>query len=548
MGAFKADVHGSGLNGALNPRIEGRVDDLLDARGRKIYSLRRMLLHHKFIVSAKRFSGKTAIIDRTTGRDVSYKKALIAALILAEKFKSYEPGELGIMIPTSAGAILSVMGALISGRTPVMINYSTGAAENAEFAQNKCGFHTIITSKALLEKIGCRQVDGMVMIEEIMDSISTADKLKAAAKAVLPASLLTKLFSEAGTENDNAVILFTSGSEKEPKTVQLTHANISANAAGLVDAYGLRSDDIFLANLPYFHVFGQTANIWVPLIAGMTIVTYANPLDYKAIPKIVKEEKVSLIVGTPTFFWGYVHKSQPGDFETVRIALVGADKCPDALREAWLEKHGFPLVEAYGTTETSPAITVNTPEHNRPGSVGRPIPGMEIRIENLETGEPCTIGETGKVLTKGASVMKGYLNDVEETSLRIKGGWYDTGDMGYLDVDGYLWLAGRLKRFVKIGGEMVSLVRVEDELERVLPDGVACCVVGLPDPVKGARIVAAVTGPIDEKATMKSLSGVLPNIALPQRFVIVDELPMMGSGKIDFRAVTETVASLGARV
>ncbi len=507
-----------------------------------------MLLHHKFIVSAKRFSGKTAIIDRTTGRDVSYKKALIAALILADKFKAYEPGELGIMIPTSAGAALSILGALISGRTPVMINYSTGAAENAEFAQNKCGFQTIITSKALLEKIGCRQVDGMVMIEEIMDSISTADKLKAAAKAVLPAPLLTKLFSEAGTENDNAVILFTSGSEKEPKTVQLTHANISANAAGLIDAYGLRSDDIFLANLPYFHVFGQTANIWVPLIAGMTIVTYANPLDYKVIPKIVKEEKVTLMVGTPTFFRGYVHKSQPGDFETVRIALVGADKCPDTLREAWLEKHGFPLVEAYGTTETSPAITVNTPEDNRPGSVGRPIPGMDVRIENLDTGEPCAVGETGKVLTKGASVMKGYLNDVEETSLRIKGGWYDTGDMGYFDADGYLWLAGRLKRFVKIGGEMVSLVRVEDELERVLPAGVDCCVVGLPDPVKGARIVAAVTGPIDEKATLKTLSHNLPNIALPQRFVIMDELPMMGSGKIDFRAVTETVASLGARV
>ncbi len=503
-----------------------------------------MLLHHKFIATAKKFSAKPAIIDRTTGRDVSYKKALIASLILAGKFKSYEPGALGIMIPTSAGAALSVIGALMSGRTPVMINYSTGAAENAEFAQEKCGFRTIITSKALLDKIGCRPVDGMIMIEEIMESISGADKLKAAAKSALPASLLAKLFGGAGAENDNAVILFTSGSEKEPKAVQLTHANISANVTGVVEALQLRADDIFLANLPYFHVFGQTANLWAPLFMGMTMITYANPLDYKSIPKIVKEENVTLMVGTPSFFWGYMQKSDHGDFDTVRIALAGADRCPDALREAWLEKHGFPLIEAYGTTETSPAITVNTPENNRPGSVGRPIPGMEVRIENLETGEPCAEGEIGKVLVKGASVMKGYLNDIEETSLRIKGGWYDTGDMGYLDTDGYLWLAGRLKRFVKIGGEMVSLVRVEDELERIIPADVDCCVVELPDPVKGARIVAAVTAPVDEKAVMKSLSRKLPNIALPRRFVIIDELPMVGgSGKIDFRAVTELVAA-----
>ncbi len=502
-----------------------------------------MLLHHKFIETAKRLPGKTAVIDRTTGRNVSYKKALIGALILASKFKKYEPGAIGIMIPTSAGAALSILGALISGRTPVMINYSTGAAQNAEFAQEKAGFKTIVTSKALIEKIGCRHVEGMIFIEEIMDDISTTEKLRAAAKATLPLKLLLKLFTHNGAETDNALILFTSGSEKEPKAVPLTHRNISANVAGLVDVFGLSEDDIFLANLPYFHVFGQTGNLWVPFFCGMTIVSYANPLDYKMIPKIVREEKVTLMVGTPSFLWGYLHKSQPGDFSTLRIVLAGADKCPDSLRQAWSEKHTVPLVEAYGATETSPAIAANTPQMNRPGSVGKVMPGLKVRIENLDTGLECAVAETGKVLVKGDSVMKGYLNDLEETSLRIKRGWYDTGDMGYLDEDGYLWLAGRLKRFVKIGGEMVSLVRVENELEELLPPDTSCCVVELPDPVKGAIIVAALTVSVDEKQLRKELAKHLPKIALPRQFIQLDELPTMGSGKIDFRQVAHLVAA-----
>jgi acyl-[acyl-carrier-protein]-phospholipid O-acyltransferase/long-chain-fatty-acid--[acyl-carrier-protein] ligase len=507
-----------------------------------------MLLHHQFIRTAKRLPDKTAIIDRTTGQNITYGKALIAALILADKFKSYDPGAIGIMLPTSAGAVLSILGALCGGRVPIMINYSTGAAENAKFAQERCGFKTIVTSRALLDKIKCRRIDGMVFIEEIMDSVSLPNKLKVTAKTSFPAGLIGKFFVKGRSADDNALILFTSGSEKEPKAVPLTHRNIGANVAGLIEAFELSETDVFMANLPYFHVFGQTANLWVPLTLGMTIATYANPLDYKMIPRIVREERATLLVGTPSFFWGYLQKSEPGDFATLRIALAGADKCPDALREAWAEKHRIPLIEAYGTTETSPAITVNTPGADRPGSVGRPLPGMEIKIIGLETGKECGTGETGKILVKGDSVMNGYLNDIEETSLRIKNGWYDTGDMGYLDEDGYLWLAGRLKRFAKIGGEMVSLVRIEDELQRLLPADVGCCVVELPDAVKGAKIVAAVTGRVEERSVLKKLAERLPPICLPKRFVELDELPTMGSGKIDFRRVAEMVAYAGTEV
>ena len=212
-----------------------------------------------------------------------------------------------------------------------------------------------------------------------MESISFIDKIKALLTAGLPVEQILKKI-HAGDEDDTLLILFTSGSEKDPKGVQLTHRNITSNYESLIKAYSFSSEDIFLANLPYFHVFGQTANLWVPLAVGMTVVTYANPLDFKVVCDIVREESVTLMAGTPMFFWGYLRNSKPGDFKSARILLSGADKCPDSLRKGFLEKHGKVLLEAYGTTETSPAITVNTPEYNRPGSVGRPIDGVQVRV------------------------------------------------------------------------------------------------------------------------------------------------------------------------
>lgn len=502
-----------------------------------------MLLHHRFVETAKRFGKKVAIIDRTLNRRLTYSKALIGSLILSEKFKAYDPGFLGIMLPTSAGAVLSTVGALMSGRVPVMINYSTGAEQNAEYAQKKCDFRTIITARALLEKVKCPVIPGMVFLEDIMKEVTLRNKLSALIKSRLPLPLLLRMI-HGGREDDDVVILFTSGSEKEPKAVELTHENIVSNVESISSMLEISHEDTFLANLPYFHIFGQTGNLWAPLYHGMTFVTYANPIDYKAICDIVREERCTLMVGTPSFLWGYVRKSEPGDFKSVRIALTGADKCPDALRAEFREKHSIELLEAYGATETSPGISVNTPSANKPGSVGRPIPGVKVRIEHYETGEQCKPGEIGKILVQGKNVMKGYFDDFEQTTLHIRHGWYDTGDMGYMDEDGYLWHVGRLKRFLKIGGEMVSLIRVENVLEQFLPPDVLCCVVEVPDHVKGAKIVAAVTHPLDEKTTLKRMAEHLPNIALPRQFVVLGELPKMASGKIDFRKITDSVRDI----
>jgi acyl-[acyl-carrier-protein]-phospholipid O-acyltransferase/long-chain-fatty-acid--[acyl-carrier-protein] ligase len=499
-----------------------------------------MLLHHKFIETAKRLGDKMAIIDRSAGRELTYSRTLIASLILGSELKKFDKGFIGVMIPTSAGCALTVLGALMSGRVPVMINYSTGADKNCRYAQKKCDFHTIITSKALLKKIDCPHVDGMVYIEDIMASLSTLKKLKAAVISKLPAGVIQKLVA-GGDDNDDIVILFTSGSEKDPKAVELTHHNIYSNILSISERYKLNENDRFLSNLPYFHVFGQTANLWAPLFYGMTMITYANPIDYKKICEIIRDDKPTLMVGTPSFFWGYLRKSEPGDFDSLRLMLCGADKCPDALRDAFIEKHNLVLYEAYGVTETSPGISGNAEGLNKSGSVGLPFKDVQIKIIHFQTGEKVGVGENGKILVKGEMVMKGYFNDFQETSMHMRQGWYDTGDMGHMDEDGYLWHVGRLKRFVKIGGEMVSLINVENELEKHLPEDVLCCVVDVPDSIKGARIVAALTAEIDEKATLKKMAKDLPKIAMPKMFKIIEEFPKMGSGKIDFRTITDMV-------
>ena len=502
-----------------------------------------MQLHIQFLKMAKQNGKKFAIIDRTTEKRIDYSKALIASLLLQRKIAKYRDGFIGIMIPNSAGSILAILGTHFAGKVPVMINYSTGAAENAEYAQKKCGFRTIITSRALLEKIGCRLVKGMVFLEDIMTSISKGDKLKAALRSKMPEKLLIKTI-HSGEENDNAVILFTSGSEKDPKGVQLTHKNLLSNIEGGLRRMEFTSDDIVLGILPFFHVFGQMANLWLPLTTGATIVSYANPLDYQKVCSVIREEKVSVMIATPVFFTGYLRQSKSGDFKSVRLAASGADKTPMVLFDAYSKQHNVDIMEGYGATETSPVVSLNSKEFNKPGSIGKPLDNVLVKILNINTGEELPAGQEGRLVVKGESIMKGYFDDIEETTRRIQNGWYDTGDIGMVDEDGFVWHRGRLKRFVKIGGEMVSLVRVESEIVELLPENIDCCVVEVPDSVKGAKIIVAITGEIDEKNVFSKLQTKLPAIALPKRFIFIKELPKMGSGKVNFRGTTDMIKDI----
>ncbi|MCX6550107.1 MAG: AMP-binding protein [Acidobacteria bacterium] len=506
-----------------------------------------MTLVEQFIRAAKQYAAKLAIVDRATGHRVTYKNALVRSLVLARKLEAYDSGFIGVMIPNSAGAILTVIAAVMSGRIPVMINYSTGAAQNCQMAQRRLAFRTVITSRALLERLKCPAVDGMVFIEDIAASVSAANRIGGFLRAAQSPDRICRSV-HVGSPDDNAVILFTSGSERHPKAVPLTHANLSANIDGMGRVFEYSPADIVLGNLPFFHVFGLNINLWLPLVKGMTVVTCPNPLEFRSICTAIREERVTMVIGTPTFLAGYLQRSEPGDFATVWLLITGADKCPESLRRGYWEKHHIAPLEGYGTTETSPVISVNAPERNRPGSVGRVLPGVEVRLENWESGDPCGANEIGKIFVKGPSVMAGYFDDFEATAMRMRHGWYDTGDMGYLDQDGYLWHVGRLARFLKIGGEMVSLVQVEDVLERAMPPGVACAVVEVADAVRGAKIVAVVTEGVDQRAVLAQMGGELPKLALPRQFVVVPELPKMPSGKLDYRNLIETVRELVQRV
>ncbi len=505
-----------------------------------------MTLVEAFVRTAKQRGDKLAIVDRLTGQRVSYKNALLRSLILSRKLEQYDPGFIGVMIPNTAGAILTVVAATMTGRTPVMINYSSGAAKNCQDAQRRLGFTTIITSRALLAKVKCPEVDGMVFIEDIAASVSLLQKIAGSLRATRTLGrLLASLPSL--SEEDNAVILFTSGSERSPKVVPLTHRNLLTNIDGMHGLVDYGEADIILGNLPFFHVFGLNTGLWLPLVNGMTVVTLPSPLEYRAVCAAVREERITMVIATPAFLAGYLQKSEPGDFESVRLLVTGADKCPEPLRRGFREKHGKTVLEGYGTTETSPVISINSPERNRPGSVGRVLPNLEVRLEHWETGEPCPAGTIGKILVKGPCVMGGYFDDFESNASRLRRGWYDTQDMGYMDEDGYLWHVGRLARFLKVGGEMVSLVRVEDVLERAVPPGVVCSVVEVPDGARGSKIVAVTSEGVDQREVLRQMSSDLPNLALPKQFVVVPEIPKMSSGKIDFRSLTETVRGLVQR-
>ncbi len=501
-------------------------------------------LQQRFIQVAKRYGNKTAIIDKATEKEYKYDRLLIASLILTDFMKRYKSKYIGIMLPTSAGCALSILGTLMAGKVPVMINYATGAIENCLYAREKCRFKIIITSAKLLDKLNIRPIENMIMVEDLLKKVTIAHKLKAAVFSKLPITLLRKLIAD-GSDTETSIILFTSGSEKEPKAVQLTHSNIAHNVDNVKTLVNVTSDDVFLSELPFFHVFGLTIDLWLPLLLGCSIVTYPNPLDYKTVCSFVKQYQVTIMAATPSFFYGYLQRSEPGDFSSIRFAFAGADKLPDKVYDGFLRKHGIKVYEGYGTTETSPVISVNTPDNHKLGSIGKTIPNVKVKIVDIETGNECSSGSEGKILVKGGNVMKGYLDDLEETLLRIRDGWYDTGDIGVIDEDGFIWHRGRLKRFVKVGGEMVSLVKVEDILSRLLPEDVICCVVDVPNMTKGADVVAAVAnGNFDMHKVLRELKKELPAIAVPKQFYVIDNIPMMASGKVNFRAVEKMCRDL----
>ncbi|MGM0412128.1 MAG: AMP-binding protein [Pseudomonadota bacterium] len=509
-----------------------------------------MLLHRAFIESARRHRGKIALVDRTTDRRLTYGRALIGALVVRRWLRRIRSAHVGIMMPTSAGGALAVIGALMAGRIPVMVNYSTGASENIAMARRRTGLRTVVTARKLLQRLAIPEDGDMLCMEDILAGTGRVTRALAALQSWLPRPLLEWTIHR-GDPDDTAVLLFTSGSEAEPKGVELTHRSIGSNLEA-VEAYfeAARPDGVMLATLPLFHVFGFSTTLWLPLYLGETVVTWANPLEFRTVAAIIREERPTQVITTPYFLAGYLRAASPGDLESVELLVVGADRAPDWLHRRVAEDHGLTLVEGYGTTETSPVISANPEKAPRPGSVGRPLPGIRARVVGVEDGEPRGPGEEGRIQIRGPGVMKGYYNDVEATLLKFHDGWYETGDVGVMDEDGYLWLSGRLSRFVKIAGEMVSLPRVEAVAAAHLPEEAEVCAAGVEDPRKGAAIAMAVAPPegaeVDTDRLQRAMAGELPAIARPRRVYRMEELPKMASGKLDFRRAEQRIRALAA--
>jgi acyl-[acyl-carrier-protein]-phospholipid O-acyltransferase/long-chain-fatty-acid--[acyl-carrier-protein] ligase len=327
----------------------------------------------------------------------------------------------------------------------------------------------------------------------------------------------------------------------------LSHRNVLSNVEGLAQVFGVEDDDCLVGVLPLFHSFGFTGAIWLPLVTGFGVVYHPNPLDAATIGEMVQKYRATLMISTPSFCAGYTRKCSAEQFATLRYAVVGAEKLREPIARAFKEKYGLDLLEAYGCTEMSPGVSVNVSGNHaaghsgmKPGTVGRPLPGVAARVVDLETGQPVAHGIEGLLLLKGDNLMMGYLNDPEKTREVLRDGWYVTGDVATIDEDGFIRLTDRLSRFSKIAGEMVPHVKIEETITQFLGDS-ACVVTAIPDESKGERLVAFHTGKsvTPEMLWSRLCESNLPKLWIPKRENLyhLEAIPLLGTGKVDLKRV-----------
>jgi len=505
-------------------------------------------LERRFIGMAKRRWRQLAIAD-STGRELNFGRCLIAAMLLAGWLRRRAPAEpmIGIMLPATAGAALANFGVLLAGKTPVNLNFSAGR-EAMDAAIRQCGLKTILSARSFLEKARLEAPPGTVLLEDVSAGFRALGKLGVAAAARLaPSWLLARRYGGRSVD-DTATVIFSSGSTAEPKGVVLSHRNIVSNIDSLRSIFRLRPDDRVIGVLPFFHVFGFTCTLCFPLTYGYAAIYHPNPTDARAIGELTARYRGTLLMATPTFFGQYLRRCEPEEFRTLRYAIAGGEKLPLSLARAFEEKFGVALLEGYGVTETSPVIAVNVPDlrpgearlrTHKPGAVGRPIPGVAVRIVDASTGARLPVGSEGLLLVKGPCCMVGYLNQPERTREVFREGWYATADIGSLDEEGFLSITDRLSRFSKIGGEMVPHLRIEQAASEAL-DGAPCIVMATPDPGRGERLVVLYTRRDVSPAELwrrLQRSG-LPKLWIPKQenLFFVEELPPpLPSGKLDLR-------------
>ena len=518
-------------------------------------------LQRAFVHTARRHPFRFAMADpRTVG--MSFGSTLIKTVFLARRLKEAWSGQqmVGLLLPPSVAGALVNFAALLMGKVPVNLNY-TSSEEGLSSCLQQCNIKTVLTSKTFLEKLKLSIPGDVLQLEEVADKPAVGEKIMAfLAARVMPVSWLERWLGrkEPAKLDDLATIIFSSGSTGEPKGVMLTHYNVGSNIQQLDQVFGLIPKDGFLGILPFFHSFGFTGTLWLPAVLGVRVVYYPTPLDAKAIGPMVSQYALTFLLATPTFLQLYLRGCAPEDFGSLRIVMTGAEKLSERLAAAFEEQFGIRPLEGYGCTECAPVVAVNTHDFRsagfrqvgaKRGKIGHPVPGLCVRIVEVDSGAALPIGQPGLLQVRGPNVMQGYLGRPDKTSEVLRDGWYVTGDIASMDEDGFLQITDRLSRFSKIGGEMVPHIKIEEKLQELagVPEQMFV-VAGVPDEKKGERLAVLhrlADAPL--RACLEKFGQCdLPNLWKPRadQFFRVDAFPYLGTGKLDLRRIKEQAAGM----
>lgn len=513
-------------------RLQKRMlsDKILDIMQNNLYLAKhqeKVNLFNQLLKSAK-IHGPNKVAARDISQQVTYRTLITSSYIMAQKFAAFmkEEENTGVLLPNSAGHVITLFALFYHGKTPAILNHSAGTQNILDCAE-AANLRTILTSRLFIEKAGLTNLVSqlinkykIVYLEDIKSSVSFWNKLMGLIQYICG--------KKASLSKGQRLILFTSGSESKPKGVVLNHSNIMANINQVSCVIDFTHRDKILNALPMFHSFGLTAGTILPLLSGVEVYLYPSPLHFKIIPELAYDYNATILFGTSTFLNGYGKYAHPYDFHSIRYVFAGAEKLKEETRVLWQDKFGIRIMEGYGTTETSPILSLNTNLFYKKGTVGKFMPGIRRVLEKVEG-----IEDGGNLLVQGPNVMEGYL--LHGQGFVPVDQWYNCGDLVSIDAQGFITIMSRLKRFAKISGEMVSLNLVEELAEKCF--GTACsAVVNLPHPKKGEMIILFTTNRTVNKHTLRHYLSQHNHsmLLMPAELITVDKLPLLGSGKIDY--------------